>query len=753
MDSEAVPKSPKRAKVSDEESEESTIENLNSRNTESSGTSADSTTPDSEPEQKPEKSEEEVVVISSDDDSDKDAAKTKPEDTIKEEDEDTLTGKPMTTGVRSMETDINDDKNDNTTRVDGDSKSKLQLSDKNEDLKTESQTLDEKLSEKSPASDSSGECISQEDLLAHLGLGSVRALANPKPNKEEKISNGVLSERKPLIPHKPKESIVDLLRAPKLKSHEEKPKVNGEAPITVVNGVSDDDDSTPGTPSEADDDDELLAKEQLIEELRQELRNEEAKLLLLKKIQAAQNDPKSTTKFVKEKENEKLLTSGVQYSSGGKSGSNQLSMKKSQSLPPPPPLKTHISTTGTYQPPVAIQPKLLPKMGNVQSLHGSSLSSSKSVNHMQPSSKSPSRSGSSAIKDLQNVISSMSTSLIHPTPMYPRASSQASVYTTHAQAAPVRPTPVRANNVPGATASSGYLSFPAHISTKASSSSPAVSTAGKQAAAKMALRKQLEKTLLQIPPPKPPPAEWSFIPSLNSNEFMTLVGFEKVVDAISLKEIPKAKSSPPLTEKPQQENPKVCGQCDTDFTPCWKTKNKDGAEVLMCEKCSTVNVKKELKTEHTARLKAAFLKALKQEQEIEQKMGETTPIAPKPQSSKSSSHSSSSSSSSRHHHISHHQGVLHHRHQHVQPGIYHHHQQHPDSLLYQLQQQHIQQQQQEMEVARRHGDVRWHPYTLTQHHHSSHKPQHHHSIVSDSDRQYLLDMIPSLPAQYSSSRI
>lgn len=53
MDSEAVPKSPKRAKVSDEESGESTIENLNSRNTESSGTSADSTTPDSEPEQKP----------------------------------------------------------------------------------------------------------------------------------------------------------------------------------------------------------------------------------------------------------------------------------------------------------------------------------------------------------------------------------------------------------------------------------------------------------------------------------------------------------------------------------------------------------------------------------------------------------------------------------------------------------------------------------------------------------------------------
>ncbi|KAK3735357.1 hypothetical protein QZH41_000449 [Actinostola sp. cb2023] len=166
----------------------------------------------------------------------------------------------------------------------------------------------------------------------------------------------------------------------------------------------------------------------------------------------------------------------------------------------------------------------------------------------------------------------------------------------------------------------------------------------------MALRKQLEKTLLQIPPPKPPPAEWAFIPNLNSAEFMTLVGFEKVVNALSIKETSKGKV-PPLTEKAHQENPKVCGQCGTDFTPCWKTKSKEGADVLMCEKCSTVNVKKELKTEHTARLKAAFLKALKQEQEIEQKLSESTPIAPKPQSSKSSS-------SSRHHLISHHQGVF-----------------------------------------------------------------------------------------------
>lgn len=684
-----------------------------------------------------------MVVISSDDDSGKSAESSPPDAKIKTEEPeessstaDLSNEKPESPSDETKENRETDDiKKESSDEIM--SESKKQTVDKNDNKPV-----------KSPGSPD--DCISQEDLLARLGLGSVKSISNTKPKKEEKVSNGVLTERRPLIPHKPKESIVDLLRAPKLKNHEEKAKTNGETPVTVLNGVSDDDDSAPGTrtPSEVDEDDELLAKEQLIEELRQELRNEEAKLLLLKKIQAAQNDPKATIKYTKEKENEKILST-VQFV---KSTSTQLTTKKNQ-LPPPPPLKAHISTTGTYQPPVAIQPKILPKVTNVQSLH-----ISKQISQSQGSKSA--RSGSSAIKDLQNVISSMSTNLIHPTPMYPRSGSQggAVVYTTHSQNPPVRPTPVRANNPPSGSSGSSYSSFPAHISSKSSSASP-ITAAGKQAAAKMALRKQLEKTLLQIPPPKPPPAEWSFIPNLNSAEFMALVGFEKVVDSISEKEQARKGKTVPLIEKSESDNLKICGQCSTDFTPCWKARNKEGTDVLMCEKCSTVNVKKELKTEHTARLKAAFLKALKQEQEIEQKMSETTPIAPKPQSSsKTSSHQSSSNSSS-HHHVSHHQGVHHgsHRHRHVQ-GIYHHHQPHSDSLLFQLQQQHMQQQQQEMEVAaRRHGDVRWHPYMPGHHHSSSHKSQHHHTtLVSESDRQYLLDMIPSLPAQslnYSSSRI
>lgn len=62
-----------------------------------------------------------------------------------------------------------------------------------------------------------------------------------------------------------------------------------------------------------------------------------------------------------------------------------------------------------------------------------------------------------------------------------------------------------------------------------SSSNANDSPASRQAAAKLALRKQLEKTLLEIPPPKPPAPELNFLPSAANNEFIYLVGLEMVV--------------------------------------------------------------------------------------------------------------------------------------------------------------------------------------------------------------------------------
>ena len=102
----------------------------------------------------------------------------------------------------------------------------------------------------------------------------------------------------------------------------------------------------------------------------------------------------------------------------------------------------------------------------------------------------------------------------------------------------------------------------------------------RQAAAKLALRKQLEKTLLQvhisfvilfsffliinlpfqIPPPKPPPPEMHFIPNPANTEFIYLTGLEECVNRIlNLDAV-----------TPTMPTPFICSQCSTDFTPTWK---------------------------------------------------------------------------------------------------------------------------------------------------------------------------------------
>ncbi len=70
-----------------------------------------------------------------------------------------------------------------------------------------------------------------------------------------------------------------------------------------------------------------------------------------------------------------------------------------------------------------------------------------------------------------------------------------------------------------------------------------------------------------------------------------------------------------------------------------------GKEVkVICENCVTTNVKKALKAEHTNRLKAAFVKALQQEQELEAHMAAQEKAAA---ASASASTGTTSSSSAR----------------------------------------------------------------------------------------------------------
>jgi len=133
-----------------------------------------------------------------------------------------------------------------------------------------------------------------------------------------------------------------------------------------------------------------------------------------------------------------------------------------------------------------------------------------------------------------------------------------------------------------------------------------------QATAKLQLRKQLEKTLLEIPPPQPPPPEINFLPSATSNEFICLVGLEQVVSKIQPN---KTQTKPPHIE------PYRCHICRKDFSPLWKKTSKDSDSVT-CLQCVLTNQKRLLKAEHTTRLKTCFVQALQKEQEIEQQMKE-----------------------------------------------------------------------------------------------------------------------------------
>jgi len=82
------------------------------------------------------------------------------------------------------------------------------------------------------------------------------------------------------------------------------------------------------------------------------------------------------------------------------------------------------------------------------------------------------------------------------------------------------------------------------------------------------------------------------------------------------------------------KEPHTCLQCKTDFTSRWR---QEKAGPVLCDQCMSSNLKKALKAEHTNRLKAAFVKALQQEQEIEQRILQQAASAAAASSSSSSS--------------------------------------------------------------------------------------------------------------------
>ncbi|VVC32841.1 Transcriptional repressor p66, coiled-coil MBD2-interaction domain [Cinara cedri] len=355
--------------------------------------------------------------------------------------------------------------------------------------------------------------------------------------------------------------------------------VNGCSTTSGNDSSEDSDDDMPlelpPSPKDLPAPEELFERENLIRVLKENLRTEEMTLVLLKKLQQSQQInqiPPSVT-----------ITPQAAHT---KDHSNQLSSQLptgKSAQPPMPNVPHHVKP-----PPPALNRLPSSSRSNVHQSHHSMPS-----NPLIGSSRLPPSNG---VTNLQRTSNGRSSSSAHSSPTITLERVMKDHHSSNSSQSE------RLRNDDGQT------------------------PAQRQAAAKLALRKQLEKTLLQIPPPKPPPPEMHFIPNPSNTEFIYLLGLEHVVDFITNGE---------MIEASVHKEPYKCSQCESNFTPVWKLEkpSRSKESKIICELCVTSNVKKSLKAEHTNRLKTAFVKALQQEQEIEQRLAQGSPpssVSPAP---------------------------------------------------------------------------------------------------------------------------
>ncbi|XP_028910637.1 transcriptional repressor p66-beta isoform X2 [Ornithorhynchus anatinus] len=329
-------------------------------------------------------------------------------------------------------------------------------------------------------------------------------------------------------------------------------------------------------------------RQQLIKQLRDELRLEEARLVLLKKLRQSQLQKENVVQKTPVVQNAASIVP-PSPAHGGQQGLSKLPARPGAQGAEPQNLRTlpghsviRSATNATLPHMLMSQRVIAPNPTQLQGQRG------------------PPKPG----------LVRTATPNMNPPINYQPSSSSAPCQRTAAAAA----------------SSAIYMNLASHMqpgpgargSSPLPSPSALADAANSQAAAKLALRKQLEKTLLEIPPPKPPAPLLHFLPSAANSEFIYMVGLEEVVQSV-IDSQGKGCASFLRVE------PFVCAQCRTDFTPHWK-QEKTGK--ILCEQCMTSNQKKALKAEHTNRLKNAFVKALQQEQEIEQRLQQQGALSP-----------------------------------------------------------------------------------------------------------------------------
>ncbi|XP_010903565.2 transcriptional repressor p66-beta isoform X3 [Esox lucius] len=335
-------------------------------------------------------------------------------------------------------------------------------------------------------------------------------------------------------------------------------------------------------------------RQKMIRALREELRLEEARLVLLKKLRQSQMQKENLVQKVPVVQNTaSALQSGAVH---GAQSMSKMSGRPGHHTPEPQNLRTAQGHSVIRSATNSSMSQMMMSQSRVIAPNPAQLQGQRLAQQKQGGMRSSTGSSNNAVSYQQQVSASQRSGSSSA------ASSAIYMNLAHMQAS-------GAGGVSGVSGVGAVSPSANHSPGGASLGSSMADTASSQAAAKLALRKQLEKTLLEIPPPKPPAPLLHFLPSAANSEFIYMVGLEEVVQSVI--------DSQGKLRLPCSMEPFSCAQCRTDFTPHWK--QEKGGRIL-CETCMSSNQKKALKAEHTNRLKNAFVKALQQEQEIEQRI-------------------------------------------------------------------------------------------------------------------------------------
>ena len=170
------------------------------------------------------------------------------------------------------------------------------------------------------------------------------------------------------------------------------------------------------------------------------------------------------------------------------------------------------------------------------------------------------------------------------------------------------------------------------LAARKTSNSPLLTTALKQPTtiqsyeerknqAKSNLRKQLERDLLNIQPPKPTLQDITFVPNGSDLSFQPTIGLEDVVQCLAELQADRQRLPQRFTDRAHVQQPFICDQCGTDFTIRWwthmNTKISNEITNILCDRCKKQILRRTAKSEHSTLLKNVFLSAIKQEKDID----------------------------------------------------------------------------------------------------------------------------------------